>query len=986
MPNVAQITQMRQRRRTREQRNPSGRIALGCSTLISLLLALGGIFLTLSYSDLSRDLPSVEALPTLLEPPDGILLQPTRLYDQNGEHVLLTLQNPAAAEREYLQLAAEPNSDSDPAEGPFLPNSLVTATLASADPNFWEHSGVSFTGILQGYHTTLAQRLANDLLLQGESPGLRRALREGLLAAQITTRFGRQKVLEWYLNSANYGRLAYGADAAARVYFGKSGTELNLAEGAMLAAVAEAPTLNPMDAPQAALERQKRTIQAMLHYRMISPEQGIQAAQEELAYRQTERQGMALTLTDLEPNLAPAFASLVLNQLEAYIPRSRLERGGLRVFTTLDHDLQSQAACAAKTQLARSQAQQEGDLIPPTRDCDAARLLPSLPFQLSSPSGRLDAEVLILDPLSGQVLALVGNPPKGLEEAPLPSHSPGSLTTPIIYLTAFTRGSSPATLVWDIPLEKPQTELQNFDGRYHGPLRLRYAFANDYLVPAEKVLAQVGIENVWRTAQQLGIRYPQAPDTGEISTLSLLREVNLVEIGQTFGIYANQGVLAGRPIKTGAGVAASATQPTPLHPVTTQRVEDVAGRVWLDWSTYQTRPIISSQLAYLMTSVMSDETARWPSLGHPNPLEIGRPAAAKLGRTEIGESNWALGYTPQLVVGVWIGGQESQGGPQNDEAHILQSATAGLWHAIVQYASRDLPYQVWTVPAGLSTVQVCDPSGMLPTEDCPNVVDEIFLAGSEPVQFDRLYRSLQINHETDRLATVFTPSDLVKERVYFLAPPEAAKWARQMGLETPPEVYDAVPAIPTTWQETAITSPAMFETVGGRVTILGKASGDGLTSYRIQVGQGLNPQNWLQVSQDGTQAVEDGQLGLWDTNGLSGLYAVQLLVIRQDQSAERATVLVTVDNQAPEVRITYPVDGERISLSQRESIVLQAEVHDDLEVASVAFYLNDNLIATLTQPPYGISWKAKSGVHNLRVEAKDRADNSNQARATFEVK
>ena len=207
-----------------------------------------------------------------------------------------------------------------------------------------------------------------------------------------------------------------------------------------------------------------------------------------------------------------------------------------------------------------------------------------------------------------------------------------------------------------------------------------------------------------------------------------------------------------------------------------------------------------------------------------------------------------------------------------------------------------------------------------------------------------------------------------------------------MGLETPPEVYDAVPASPTTWPETAITSPAMFETIGGKVPILGKASGVGFTSYRIQVGQGLNPQNWLQIGEDGTQAIEDGQLGLWDTKGLSGLYAVQLLVVRQDQSAERATVLVTVDNQAPEVQITYPVGGEEISLSQRDSIVLQAEVQDDLEVASVAFYLNNDLIATLTQPPYGISWKAKSGVHNLLVEAKDRAGNASQAKATFEVK
>jgi hypothetical protein len=274
---------------------------------------------------------------------------------------------------------------------------------------------------------------------------------------------------------------------------------------------------------------------------------------------------------------------------------------------------------------------------------------------------------------------------------------------------------------------------------------------------------------------------------------------------------------------------------------------------------------------------------------------------------------------------------------------------------------------------------------MLPTPDCPNVVEEIFLPGNEPVQTDRLYQKMEIDRVSKRLATIFTPADMVTERVFFIAPPQATEWARQAGLQTPPVVYDAIPLELPQWPEAAITSPQSFDIVGGQVSIQGTANGDAFDSYRIQVGKGLYPQTWLQVGQDTIQPVEDGNLATWDTSGLNGLYALQLLVLHQDKSAQRATIMVTVDNHPPDVKIDYPTQGMEIKPSG-DVIVLRALADDELGLAQVSFYLDNHLLASLNQPPYAISWEPKMGTHILIVKATDFAGNANQAEVTFSIK
>ncbi len=189
-------------------------------------------------------------------------------------------------------------------------------------------------------------------------------------------------------------------------------------------------------------------------------------------------------------------------------------------------------------------------------------------------------------------------------------------------------------------------------------------------------------------------------------------------------------------------------------------------------------------------------------------------------------------------------------------------------------------------------MNVCDPSGMLPTAECPNLVSEVFLNGNEPVQADNMYRKFAVNRETGLLATVFTLPQLIEERVYLVVPSDARTWAESAGLAIPPATYDVIQAPPIN-PDVNITFPALFAEVNGSVKIDGTAAGKDFVSYRVLVGQGLNPQEWIQVN-EGTTPVTNGLLAEWNTSGLSGLYAVQLQVVRSDQRVESAVIQVTV--------------------------------------------------------------------------------------------
>ncbi|MFZ5904606.1 MAG: transglycosylase domain-containing protein [Chloroflexota bacterium] len=851
MPDMADIVHRRRERRADSRRRAQSRVraaGLGLGYIFSILLALSLVAAALFYADLTRGLPSVEQVPLLLNPPDGLLLQPTRVYDRTGQILLYTFAS-SESPRRYIPL------DSQNPE--HLPKSLANATIAVNDPGFWNHAGYLLTGLDNPeQHPTLAQRLVAELLLWNEPPSFRRAARERILAAQLTARYGREQILEWTLNSANYGRFAFGADSAAELYFGTSASNLTLSQSAVLAAVSQSPSLNPLDAPAAASQRGREVIHAMRALDLISEEEANAALSDSPSPVGRGDRGEG-------GGAAPAFVNLVMTQLGQVFDRARLERGGLSIITTLDFDLQNETSCALQIYAARLAGAQVD-----AAGCESARLLPALPPGTAIPDA--SASAIIIDPNSGQILALVGETIQAQETVILTAHDSGSLLAPFVYLTGFTRGLGPASLVWDIPGE----DIQNPDGQYHGPQRIRLALANDYLVPAAGVLEQMGAENVWRTAASFGVDYAPATRLFEQEA-----PLTLLDAAAAYGVFAAQGLKNGQTIGDG------------IQPAAVLRVETLDHAVWLDWSSPEMQAVVTPQLAYLMNHVLSDEIARWPGWGNPNVLEIGIPAAAKPGWTN-GTDAWLVGYTPERVVAVWTGSRGTPL-PSLQGGDVTPRLPAVLWSALMQAASRGLPADGWAAPVGVTTMEVCNPSGLLPTRDCPEIVSEVFLNGSEPTQADNLYRAIPINRETGFLATVFTPPELVEERVFLAVPPEARAWAESAGVEIPPDTYDVIQPSPVN-PNAHITSPSMFAEVSGRVTIIGTAGGDGFQYYRVQAGKGLNPQEWLLLGGDVSAPVGEGVLAEWDTTGLNGLYAVQLVVVYADERVETATIQVTI--------------------------------------------------------------------------------------------
>ncbi len=909
------VLRMRRRRAARARRAWSTRLrpwGFALLMVLGLLAAGGGAALAWGYAWLTADLPSVDVLPAWLDAPRGALLTPTRFR---------------AADGSYLTTAGTPPS---PLTASALPKRVADAVLAAVEPNFWHEHGYPGRFWQTDKPPGVAERLAQQLLLPQETPSLRRRLRARVLAARLIARYGHRRTLTWFLNIADFGHHLYGLDAASRAYLGKPATDLSLPEAALLAATLPNPHLNPWDAPAQAEQQRQRLLMDMLSQGMLSPEQATQAITTTPKIRP-------------QPPAAPTPPLLSLAQAQLRTLAWPLPARGLDVTTTLDPDLQAQADCL---RLALQERRAPAD-----QTCPAARLLPPAALEPSLPPP--DAlEAAVLDAADGRVLAL------SLTGDALQPHPPGGALAPWVYAVAFATGFSPANLTWDIPANVPAgLPITNPDGRFHGPLRLRLALANDDWVPTLHLLDRLGPTSVWTTAARIGLPALAA------------------QTDRGFGLMLSQGRLTVLDLAHGAAALATlgrwpgwAAQDN-LHPAALQQVLDAQGNLRLTYRPV-VKEVLDAELAYLVTDVLADPTAKWPSLGHPNPLEIGRPVAAHVGHT-LDHGVWVLGYTPQRAMVVYA--------HSADAAQSQQTALA-YWHALAWWALREQPADGWTPPPGIVRRTVCDPSGLLPTADCPNLVEEVFLQNNVPHALDDLYRRVLIDRETGLRATVYTPPQLVESRVFMLVPPEARAWAQQAGLPLPPEEHDLLLQPPPS-ADARLTSPGAFAVVRGTVTLRGTAAGPNFAAYRVQVGEGLNPQAW-EVVAEGQAPVQDGVLGQWHTQGRRGLYAVQLLVTDHEGRVQSHTVQVTVDAQPPQVRFAAPRDGETVRLPAGVRLVVRAEASDDIGLAWVRLEVDGRTIATYDHGPYVFALRVARGQHHLRLSAADRAGQRAEAEAT----
>ncbi len=898
-----------------------------------------------------------------LPSPDELLVRTqrefktTKIYDRTGQHLLWEIYDPQGGNRQVVPLER-------------IPLHLRQATIALEDRTFYENPGVNLRGIVRAFYANLrygqivqggssiTQQLVKNVLLDPEERferSYRRKIKEIILAIELSRRYDKDTILEWYLNTINYGRLAYGVQAAAQTYFGKNVEDLTLAESAMLAALPNAPALyDPFTAPEKAKERQELTLRAMYEVGFITYEEMQQAMQEPVLEHLAKPKRIEIK--------APHFVFYVQKLLEEKYGPDLVYRGGLTVYTTLDMEIYNIALEAARKHIAELQQDPDKHIT--------------------------NAAVVVLNAKTGEIVAMVGSLDyfdesiDGQVNMALAPRQPGSSFKPFTYVTAFAKGYTPATMVWDVRTvfddsPNPPYVPENYDRRYHGPVTLRTALANSYNIPAVKVLEMVGVRDVLAMAHRMGINTLNREDYGLSLTLGG-GEVTLLDMTYAYSVFANNGVMVGKPVppeKRRPGYRE-------LDPVAILRVEDAQGRVLEQYDKPETRQVLAPQLAYLITSILSDEQARQPAMGAGSPLLLSRPAAAKTGTTNDFRDNWTIGYTPQFVTGVWVGNADNT--PMGRVSGL--TGAAPIWNEIMERIHEGLPVEPFVQPPGLVAVQICADSGLLPTPACPRVRTEIFIEGTQPTTYDTLYQVFRICKPSGKLATVYCPPDQVEEKVFMVVPPEAVEWALENEIPLPPTEYDTTFGPTPGGGNVAIHSPAPYSYVSGVVPITGTARTEPperFQLYRLEFGEGLDPASWVQIGPDRTVPVVNGVLEYWDTSSLQeGLYTLQLTVLRNDGNADRTAVQVTVDNTPPEVRITYPYPDQTYVLEDDEWVNVQAEAVDNVAMKQVEFYVDGELFAVSTVGPFNEKWLLKGasvGEHVIHVVAVDAAGNKTQS-------
>jgi len=617
-----------------------------------------------------------------------------------------------------------------------IPQHLKNATIAIEDKNFYKHRGFDPKGILRAAYnivvyrklqggSTLTQQLVKNVLLTSQRT-LSRKIKEFILAVQIESKYSKDQILQMYLNEAPYGGTTWGVEAAAEVYFGKKVSDLNLVESAILAGFPQRPSVySPFsDEPKAYIERTKQVLRRMREDGYITAEQ------EEEAKKQLEEVKFASSSGTFK---APHFVMYVKRELEKKYGQQVVEQGGLRVTTTLDLDLQEEAQKIVTEEIAKVEER----------------------YHITN------GGAVVIDPSSGEILAMVGSKNyddpnyDGKFNVTLALRQPGSAIKPVTYVTAFKKGYTPATMIMDTPVTfiipgQPDYKPVNYDGKFHGPMQIRYALGNSINIPAVKMLAKIGLKEMLSTAYEMGITTLE-PSTENLRRLGLSvtlggGEVKLLELTAAYSAFANGGFR--------------------VEPVSILKVTDRNGKILEEYKPTLGKRVLKAEEAFLISHILSDNSARLITFGERSALVVsGRTVAVKTGTTNDKKDNWTVGWTPQIVVGVWVG--------NNDNSSMKQlvsgvSGAAPIWRRIIQYALKDKANVNFPVPEGIVTAEVDVVSGYCAHDGFPSRL-EYFIKGAEPKENDPIHTKLKLCRGQEKLAT---PAQIVRgdyeEREYFV--------------------------------------------------------------------------------------------------------------------------------------------------------------------------------------------------------------------------
>jgi len=832
-------TELARPKKPKNKKKNSGcllKIVLGVIFLIILAALVVGSIGIYQYFRISASLPDVNELRE-----NAAKFETTRILDREG-NVLYEIIDPNAGRRTYVSL-----EDISPY--------MIAATLATEDKDFYTNPGFDLFGMTralwQNYTageirsgaSTITQQLARALLLDPSEryeQTYERKAREIVLAYEITRQYSKEEILELYLNENFYGNMAYGVQAASETYFNTSADALNLWQSSFLAGLPQGPSIYDIyNNREATLYRQRSVL--VLMYELSTERNCIDVGTGRppicVSYADATQAGIDLANYDFpEPNINmryPHWVVYIRSLLEEQFDPQTIYRSGFTVYTTLDPGLQREAERVVANQVAAM-----------------------------AENNASNGALIAINPSNGEILTMVGSADfyneaiDGQVNMVLSqTRQPGSAIKPLTYVAAFEKGWTPATLIWDVPSEFPPSsdpfdtnppyKPVNYDGKFHGPVSLRSALANSYNIPAVKTLDFVGIyddpdtpaeEGLIAFAERLGITSLTREDYGLSLTLGG-GEVSLLELSAAYSVFAN----GGRRLPT----------------VAISKIIDRTGNVVYEYEPPSGDQVVGADHAFLITSILSDTNARIPMFGTNPVINLAFPAAVKTGTTNDFRDNWTIGYTPDLVVGAWVGNTDYT--PMVNTTGL--SGAGPIWADFMTYGIQTLENGTptsFTRPAGIIDRVICAISGTEPSQWCPQQRSEIFAADQPPPpESEDLWKKVNIDTWTG-----LTASDACSEftdekfsinvddpwaRKWLKDDPQGRAWAEEMGFSTPlffaPERAcredDPRPVIEIsrlTDGQTIKENPLRIE---GIITAT-----ENFDYYRIEWGRGEDPLTW----------------------------------------------------------------------------------------------------------------------------------------------
>ena len=582
--------------------------------IIGIILAAGFLFVIGVFIYFAKDLPSPGKINT------RFIAESTKIYDRTGQHILYDIHG---EEKRTLIPLSE------------IPDSIKYATIVLEDQDFYNYYGIKFSsivrallkdilhrGVAQGGSTITQQFIKNSVLSPERT--LTRKIKEVILSLELEQKFSKDEILGMYLNEIPYGSNAYGVEAAAQTFFGKHAEELSLDESALLASLPQAPSFySPFGSrPEELKARQEFTLNKLSSLGYITPEEAQAAINVNvLAKISPQRENIS----------APHFVMYVKEYLEKNYGQALIEKGGLKVYTTLDWEKQQLAEQAIREGAEKN-----------TKSFNAS-----------------NASLVAMDPKSGQILAMVGSKdffgksePEGCiagktckfesqVNVAIRERQPGSSFKPYVYLTAFKKGYTPETILWDVDTDfetgtNKAYNPKNYDGKNRGPLKMKEALAMSLNVPAVKTLYLSGVKNSLDTAHSLGITSLTDPNRVGLSLVLGGGEVTLLDHVHAFSTLATGGIYREK--------------------TAILKIQEPSGNILEEYKANQGERVVEEKYVSMLDYILSTNDLRKPVFGENSPLRFdSRPVAVKTGTTNEWRDGWTVGFTPSLAVGVWAG-------------------------------------------------------------------------------------------------------------------------------------------------------------------------------------------------------------------------------------------------------------------------------------------------------------------------------------------